>query len=152
MSWSLKLTNGDISYGTNGLSTVTGSNKLGQDMACAVLTPIGSDPTSPTYGSAIDGGLDQNGNALPSLIGSGNTGANQAFISAEIQRVLQNYQAAQLQRYQNDVAAYGRSTLSAGEALLSINQINTQPVDDQLIVTAVVTTGNGSLTVNTLLA
>lgn len=151
MSWSLKLTNGDISYGTNGLNQVTGAQKLGQDLGCAILTPLGFDPANPTYGSAIDGGIDQNGNVLTSLIGSANDDSNSTFISAEIQRVCQNYQADQLQRYKDDVASYGRSTLSAGEALLSINQITSTPVEDSLIVNVEVTTGNGQLTVNTLL-
>lgn len=144
MSWSLQLTNGDLAIGTNGLNTVTGASKLTQDLRCYLLTPTGTDPLHLTYGSIMDGGTDPSGNPVPGIIGQPNNNAAVTFIGGEVRRVCQAYQASQIARNATDVATYGKSTLTADEALLSVEGITIQQVTTQALVTATLQTGTGN--------
>ena len=146
MTWSLAIKNGDISYGQNGLNTVTGSDKLVQDLSCAILEPLGTDYSDPNFGSVIQGGVDADGIVYPGYIGAPNNPAMQSLIASEIQRICQNYQIEQIQRNQNDLSQYGVSTLSAGEALLNVTSVQVQQVNTMAYVIAELTTGGGSIT------
>lgn len=148
MSWSLAITNGDLSIGSNGLNVVTGGAKLTQDLACDILEPMGNDPLHPTFGSVIDGGTDVNGNAIPGVIGAANDPSAATFVGAEIQRICRAYQASQIARNQADVATYGKSTLTADEALLSINSITITQAQVAMMVACNLQTGVGSLPLN----
>jgi len=54
MSFDIKLTSGDIEYGSDGdLLQVAGRDKLEQDLAKIMLTRLGSDPGSSAYGTEI---------------------------------------------------------------------------------------------------
>lgn len=146
MTWSLAISNGDISYGQNGLNTVTGSDKLVQDLSCTILEPLGTDYSDPNFGSVIEGGVDADGIVYPGYIGAANNAAMQGLIASEIQRICQNYQIDQIQRNQNDLSSYGVSTLSAGEALLNVTSVQVNQVDTMAYVTVDLTTGTGSVT------
>ena len=148
MSWSLQIANGDLVIGSGGLNTVTGGAKLVQDLGCALLTPMGTDPMHPTYGSLIDGGVDATGKQVNGVIGSLNDDQNAAFVGAEVQRICRSYQASQIARNNADVATYGKSTLTADEALLGVESINVQQVEDQVLITATIQTGVGGLPVS----
>ena len=145
MSWSLQIANGDLSLGSSGLNTVTGSDKMVQDLSCALLEPMGNDPLHPTYGSLIDGGVDTAGNVNVGMIGQPNNDQNDTIIGAEIQRICRVYQANQIARNNADVAVYGKSTLTADEALLGVTGLNIQRAEDHVLITAVLQTGTGSL-------
>lgn len=144
MSWSLQIANGDLAFNGNDLSTVTGSDKLVQDLACCILEPMGTDDMHPSFGSLIDGGIDSSGNFNPGVIGAPNNAATAGLVDSEITRICNQYQASQQARYQSDLAAYGTSTLTASEVLLSIGGISNTVNQDQLEVTAVLQTGTGS--------
>ena len=64
MSFDLQLINGDLSLNTDGsIRTVTGTDKLKQDIVKIILTPIGSVIFHPWYGSSI---TDENiGEVIP---------------------------------------------------------------------------------------
>lgn len=145
MSWSLRVSNGDLSIGSGGLNTVTGSDKLVQDLSCALLEPMGNDSMHPTFGSLIDGGTDASGNISTGYIGQPNNDQNDALVASEVQRIARTYQASQIARNNSDVAVYGKSTLTADEALLGLSSLNVQRAQDQLLITAVLQTGAGSL-------
>lgn len=148
MSWSLAIVNGDLSYGQHGLNTVVGADKVVQDLECCILEPLGTDYSDPDFGSIIEGGIDSDGNIYMSLIGDTNDDTTAALIEVELQRIAQNYQAEQVERNQNDLSTYGVSTLSAGEALLSISNITTQQVGTMCYVTATLTTGTGTVNIS----
>lgn len=145
MSWSLQIQNGDLSLGSQGLNTVTGGPKLVQDLSCAILEPMGTDPLHPSYGSLIDGGTDSNGVTQTGVIGQLNDAQNAAFVQSEVTRICRNYQAAQIARNSADVATYGKSTLTASEALLHLLGVTMQQVQDQLLLTATIQTGTGTV-------
>jgi phage baseplate assembly protein W len=141
MSWSLQISGGDLSFGANGLNKVTSTQKLVQDLSCGLLTPYGSDDRHPTYGST-----------LSDNIGSINGTASATFVNAEISRVCQNYQRQQIARNNADISSYGRSTLSLGEALLSVDSIQTQTLETTMQVTVNMTTGQGSVSTTTMVS
>lgn len=145
MSWSLQIVNGDLSLGSNGLNTVAGTAKLAQDLRCALLEPQGNDVLHPNFGSTIDGGYDSNGNYVQGVIGGDNDQTAATYVGSEVQRICQEYQSQQIARNQSDVAIYGKSTLTADEALLAIMNITVDQVADQALVTANIQTGIGSL-------
>lgn len=148
MSWSLDITGGDISYGSTGLNTVTGSDKLVQDISGCILEPMGTDFQDPNFGSIIDGGVDGSGNVYQSLIGGPNDAYAGTLIQSEIQRVCQNYQTVQIARNQADVSTYGTSTLSPGEALLSVQSVDVTADQTTINVVVNLSTGEGPITLS----
>lgn len=145
MSWSFKIANGDLQIGGAGLNTVTGQAKLIQDLSCDFLQPMGSDTMHPDYGSTIDGGIDTDGTYVQSVIGQLNDQATASLVGAEVQRVVESYQQSQITRNSADVTTYGKSTLTADEALLALSGVTVQQSQDQALVTATIQTGSGSL-------
>lgn len=148
MSFSLQIQNGDLAISGNDYATVSGNQKLVQDLTCAIKTPMGTDDANPNYGSLIDGGVTSDGIYHESLIGGDNDNSTAAFVEAEISRVAQNYQAQQLARNQSDGIQYGKTTLTPDEILVNLGGLNTQSVEDSMLVTAVLQTGSSNVTIN----
>src|SRR5437868_3509816 len=115
MSWSLRVSNGDLVLEGGKLGTVTGSAKLLQDFRHYLLERMGDDPLHPSYGSLIDGGRLTNGQIVPSPIGGVNWKMITLELESEIRRIAAAYQNMQLQRAKNDSTYYGKSTLTAAE-------------------------------------
>lgn len=147
MSWSLQLRNSDLALGGTQLAQVTDFQKLVQDLRCALLEHRGSDDMHPTYGSIIDGGFDQNGIEVISLIGTNDFQYAIHLIESEIKRVAAYHQASQVQRSKNDRLTYGESTLTPSELLVSIKNINFAQAQDKLVVNVVLQTAAGTTNV-----
>lgn len=145
MSWSLQITNGDLGFSSGQMSTVIGGAKLVQDLACDVLEPMGSDPMHPSFGSTIDGGTEPDGTVAEGMIGDPNDNLAASFIYAEIQRICLDYQQRQTARNAADIATYGKSTLTAEEALLSVRNVTINQIADHLLVSCTLQTGSGGL-------
>lgn len=145
MSFSLKIQNGDIAISGTSLATVEGANKLQQDLACAILTPMGSEENNPEYGSTIDGG-EINGEYIEGVIGSSNWEAVISEVQAEIQKICNNYQRQQIARNERDIATYGKTTLIPGELLVSVAGIQCLQVEGNLLVKITLQTGNETTT------
>lgn len=146
MSWSFQLKNGDLNFaGPGGFATVTGQQKLVQDLKDWLLEPRGSDPFHPDYGSILDGGIASDGTVIEGSIGSVITSESLLTIESEIRRVLGAYQQVQIQRLQRESALYnGLNTFSAGEILSSIDDVQVIQVGDTILVTVFITTGDGN--------
>jgi hypothetical protein len=143
MSWSLELRNGDLALSGTRLGQATGAQKLVQDLRCAILEPRGHDDMHPTFGSTIDGGLDEYGREIESVIGASDWEFVAARVQNEIRRIGQEYQRQQVTRSKNDRYKYGESTLTPGEMLLGLGGIVLLQVQDALVVQVTLTTGNG---------
>ena len=143
MSWSLRLQNGDLSTEGTKLGQVSGGQKLIQDLKCALLERRGLDDMHPSYGSLIDGGRDEFGREVPSLIGSVDWERAGIRVEGEIRRIATEYQARQVRRAENDRYRYGESTLSNSELLLSIQQISMTQAQDKLMVRVLLDTATG---------
>lgn len=124
MSWSLQVHNGDLALGGAQFATVTGSDKLVQDLRCYILESMGTDDMHPDYGSIIDGGIDSDGTVYASIIGETNPSQTEMFLRTEFSRIIREYQDMQLSRAKADRITYGRVTLTKGEVLYSVTNIS----------------------------
>jgi hypothetical protein len=145
MSWSLRIRNGDLVIDGAKLGQVAGPSKLVQDLRCALLEQKGNDNLHPEFGSLIDGGIDENGNIAPSIVGESNWDLIALRIQSEIHSVAKAHQQRQLQRAAQDRSVYGDSTLSANEILLSVTNIEMFHAQDTLLVRIHLSTGTSQV-------
>lgn len=146
MTWSFQIYNGDLNFaGPGGFATVTGQQKLVQDVKNWLLEPRGTDPFHPDFGSILDGGLASDGSAIEGSIGSLITSEALLVVESEIRRVLNAYQQQQVARLSREAPLYGGlNTFSAGEILASVDDVQVVQVGDTVLVTCYITTGDGS--------
>lgn len=143
MSWSLQLRNGDLTIGGASLGTVNNQAKLVQDLRCAILERMGTDPDHPWFGSLIDGGR-LNGVEQESLIGTSNWNLAALSIEAEIRRIVSQYQTQQINRTQADRTTYGKPTLTPQELLMSVANVEFFQAQDNLLCRVTLVTGTGT--------
>ena len=143
MTWSLRIQNGDLALGNASYGTVTGSQKLIQDLRSYLLESIGTDTAHPEYGSTLNGGRLSDGTMVPGPIGQMNTSLVEAEVTSEIQRIVNQFQSEQLERARSDRQVYGKTTMTKGEVLLGINSIDLSHDQDTLNVRLSLKTGNG---------
>ena len=144
MSFSLKLEHGDLALSNNSYATVTGSDKLQQDLVCAILTPLGFDELHPEFGSTlIENLLDAN---EPGILGTRNFSQAASLVHAEIARICKNYQAQQVHRAEEDATRFGRQTLEPHEILVALKGIDFTQAEDKLICVVKLEIGNETVT------
>jgi hypothetical protein len=144
MSWSLQIANGDLVLNGTSLATVTDGAKLVQDLTCDLLEPMGTDDAHPTFGSLIDGGI-QNGVYQPGVIGEQNNDQAATFVQSEVSRVCSDYQKSQIARNNSDASTYGKPTITPGETLIQVENISIQESQDQMLVGVTLRTGAGTI-------
>lgn len=146
MTWSFHLKNGDLNFaGPGGFATVTGQQKLIQDIKDWLLEPRGTDPMHPDYGSTLNGGVMPDGTLVDSVVGQPITGETLLDIESEVRRVLAAYQQQQQSRLTDEAAKYaGKNTFSAGEILAQVLAVNLQQQADTVFVQIVLQTADGS--------
>lgn len=133
MSWSLRLTNGDLNLDSGSYAVVTGPEKLVQDLRCWVLEPQGTDVMHPTYGSIME-----------DVLGNLFTPEQIMNIEAEIRRIVMAYSAQQQDRRSRDMVVYGgKNTMAPGEICTGISKIIILPDGDTAAVWVYLTTANG---------
>lgn len=145
MSWSLLIANGDIAFNGRDMTQVEGAQKVVQDLACCILEPMGTDDMHPYFGSLIDGGTAPDGTFNSGVIGEPNNNFTATYVGVEIERICHQYQAQQKDRYTADVAVYGRSTITASEALLNVQTVVATSAQDHLLIHATLDTGSGEV-------
>lgn len=131
MSQSFQLQNGDLVV-TSGraFQVIKNRDKLVQDLRLWILEQFGQDPSTPEYGSLLD-----------SYIGSPISQGAINQIQAEILRVLQQYQAMQVDNMQNETIQYaGSTTLDPSEVVTGISGLTIQSVGSMILVSVTVTT------------
>lgn len=145
MTWSFHTKNGDLNFaGPGGFATVTGQQKLIQDLKNWLLEPRGTDPIHPDYGAILDGGTLPDGSYADSIIGGELSGEALVLIESEVRRVLGAYQQQQLDRLTREMALYGgKNTFSMGEILVGVTGVALQQVSDAVLVTCTIQTGDG---------
>jgi len=108
MTWSLKISNGDLAKGyNNNLEIVRGSEKVVQDLMGWIRHPIGTDPLNPQLGSLIEYGeqgktymVNNSMVVLPDEY--------EELVVSEINRLIRHYQSVQNVRVQQEVFKFGR--------------------------------------------
>lgn len=139
MSWSLKISNGDLVIGQGQLDTVIRDGKLVQDFRHFLLTRLGSDPLYPWYGSSIDGS-----DTVESPIATTDWAFARVQIESEIRRCAAQYQRLQFDRAKSDRLRYNKSTLTAAEILAAITDITFNQEADALTVKIFIVTATDS--------
>lgn len=147
MSFSLRIRNGDLALGGTSLDTVEGGEKLVQDLSCALLTPLGSYEAHPQFGSALDGGITNDG-YTEGVFGERDWRKAATIVQAEIQRICTDYQAQQVNRNAADATNYGRPTLTPEETLLSVGGMKFVQAQDRLLATVNLNIGTGTVQLN----
>lgn len=142
MSFSLRLRHGDLALEGNSFGSVSGGQKLVQDLRCALLTPLGFNEDYPEYGSVLDG-EQENG-----IIGEINSRMAATRVQAEIGRVCEQYQRQQISRNQADANRFGRPTITPDETLLSVKSIHITPIESKIVAVVTLQTGGGHIKVN----
>ena len=132
MTWSLQVANGDLVKGKgNALQQIRGPEKVAQDVRASITEPYGSDPLNPTFGTFID--LPQ-GNFVEFQDNDDMVFSTEDYptlIIDEVNRILENYQAAQLLRLKAEIDFYnGKHTFDENELVDSWEVSAEQVADD----------------------
>jgi hypothetical protein len=154
MTWSFAIKNGDLSLsGPGGLASVSGSNKLIQDLRHWLLEPRGTDPMHAGYGSTLDGGTLEDGTRVGSSIGGLFVAEDLIAIEAEVRRVLAAYMQVQADRLSREQTSFGgRNTFSQGEILRTVNDVQVRQLADVALVNIDISTADGSRVTMTAVA
>lgn len=145
MTYSLNVKGGDLSLGgPGGLSVVTGTDKLIQDLKCWLLEPMGTDPIHPDYGSILDGGSLPGSGRMAGLIGTEIDSTSILKVEAEVRRILTAYQQQQIDRIRIERTIYnGKNTYNFGEILYSVDSVSARQFKDTIIVNVSIRTASG---------
>lgn len=143
MSWSLQLRAGDFAIDGSSFSVVTGSNKLVQDIRCAILEHMGTDEDHPWFGSLIDGGR-LNGVEQESIIATDDWNSAILAVEGEIRRIVDQYQKQQITRSEQDKTTYGKPTLTPAELLMGVSNLEFFQAQDNLLCRVTLITGANS--------
>jgi hypothetical protein len=140
MSTSLALQNGDLAINGRTYATVSGKDKLFQDLRCELLEPLGSDPATPGFGTSLNG-IISGTTEIPGVIGGYTTASLILDLKAEFADLLERHQTLQLQTIQDDMVAYNnQTTLDPDEVIQSIDSIDAITSGDTIIVRITLTT------------
>lgn len=128
MSYSLKVTSGDLSITGSHIDIVQGVNKLTQDIDLWLREAYQIDRFHLSWGSILD-----------SFIGGVVDKNTQVEVQAEVLRVMQNYQNLQLTRFKANPQKF-----SPDELLQEITGVQIRIAYDTVIVSLSFTTGAGN--------
>jgi hypothetical protein len=141
MSWSLQLRGGDLVIGGASFGVATQQQKLVQDLRCAILERMGTDEDHPWFGSLIDGGR-LNGVEQESIIATDDWNMAVLTVEGEIRRIVDAYQKQQIIRSEQDRSTYGKPTLTPGELLMGVSNIEFFQAQDNLLCRVTLVTGS----------
>lgn len=128
MSFSLKITNGDLDLSSNTMGVVQGVDKLTQDLSLWLREQYGIDRFHPDYGSALDG-----------FIGGTISIATQHEIQVEVLRILSIYQQVQTIALQKNPSKF-----ALDEILSTVTSVDCQAGYDSVYVTVRFVTALGT--------
>ncbi len=139
MSWSLKISHGDLAVDSGHLAIVENEAKLVQDLRHALLEKLGSDYFHPAYGSILDSAPEQGG-----ILGSQAEQVLSKF-TLELNRIVRDYQQLQLNRARYDKLTYGKASLKRAEILVSANVAQAIQNEDTLDIVVSLRTAKSDL-------
>lgn len=145
MSTSFSITNGDLSIGPGRkFDTVSGKQKLQQDLKLWVLERIGMDPMLPTYGSIFDGGII-NGVVTDSFVGEIASVEARNNLRIATLDLLNKYQSMQFDKMRSETLLYnGNNTLDADEVIDQVVSVNVVQIATTILIQVILTTLGGS--------
>jgi phage baseplate assembly protein W len=128
-----QLQNGDFVLFNGSFATVTGPQKIQQDVMVAVQTPYGSNRFHPRYGSLFS-----------SYVGSPTSASTSSMIQTELVRIVQNYQRVQLGQLKQATLNGNTSPFAQNDLVSSIGSIGVTQTHDSFQVNASVNTAAGN--------
>lgn len=132
------LAGGDLVVSSGSYLTLSGADKVRQDLGLAMREHYGADPFHPTWGSVID-----------QFVGEPLTSLNEQKVVAEVSRVLRNYITSQASQINAAANGGGRSALNTADVVSSVTSIKASSDGDRLAVAARLTTMAGEqITIN----
>lgn len=146
MSYSLQVRSGDLNPSGGQVATVSGVQKLVQDLRCMLLEPRGTDPLHPEYGSLLNGGIDEIGRTQPGVIGTTISSETMLGIESEIRRVVNQHMIDQQSQLFDEVNSYnGQTTLSNDEIIAAIDGIDATSIGDVVVVSVKLRTADNTI-------
>lgn len=134
----LAVVDGDLVLSGGSFLTLSGAPRIKQDLNFALHDEYGSDPNHPYWGSILDRYIGQP--ITPSL---------QQQVTAEVQRVLNNYIAVQADQVNSAVINDVRGTLNTSDVVRSVTSIDvTVSMDSISVSVELQTMARESLTVS----
>ena len=128
----LALSGGDLTLGSGGLQMISGSAKIRQDLALALVEEYGSDPYNPEWGSV-----------LPQYVGTPVDADTQLLVQSEVNRILQQYITNQ-QAMLNAAAVNGQATtLTTADVVQSVDSVSVDLFYDTAKISISLTTMAG---------
>lgn len=128
----LALQSGDLVVGSDGHKTITGSQRIRQDLALALGEAYGNDRFHPTWGST-----------LPNYIGRPMSSDSEMLVRSEVARVVQGYIDTQRAEVLNDNLTGRRSRFTTADVVSRLNAISTVLRYDTIKVKISLTTKSG---------
>lgn len=136
--FTLAIRDGDLAIGPQGFASVTGTQKIQQDLFVATAEPYGSDPYHPGWGSL-----------LQNYIGTPINDTTETLVTSEISRVVNNYMLVQQDQLQTAVNAGNANQYSSDEIISGVNSISVTQSTTSINVDVEVNTQNGIVNVTT---
>ncbi len=124
---------GDLILMQGSFATLSGRQKIQQDLAIANITPYGSNRFHPRFGSV-----------LPSYIGQPIGATTKQLIYSEVNRVINNYNSVQLAKVKSFIQQGLQSPYGQDDLIQTINTIDVQQSYDTFYVTVNCTTMAGT--------
>lgn len=136
--YDLKIVDGDISLNGDGsVKTVSGADRIIQELSCWLLEPIGTDRMYSAFGSILN-----------DSIGGTVSSTTKTDVKAEVTRVVNNYvtyQRKQYQEYVNGVNGNIVNVWGAGDLIKSVVSIDVSAVADTVRVVVRLKLSDGSV-------
>lgn len=129
----LALENGDLVATPTGHATVSGADRIKQDLSLALSEPYGDDRFHPQWGST-----------LPRYVGMQINPETQLMVQAEVTRVVQGYIAAQRADILLDATAQRRSRYSTADVIQSLTDVSALQYLDSIRVSIMLATATGA--------
>lgn len=117
----LALQGGDLVVGPEGHKTITGSQRIRQDLALALGENYGNDRFHPAWGST-----------LPLYVGRPINDDANMLVRSEIARVVQSYIDTQRTEVLNDTLNGRRSRFTTADVVSKLNSISTSILYDTI--------------------
>lgn len=128
----LLLSNGDIVVGQQGLVTVSGQEKVVQDMVVATKEPYGSNPFHPGWGSYMQSFVGQDAQTAPALA------------QTEVVRLVNNYMTVQSYIHQQAIANGGKSPYTNDDWVTGLVDMTVSQDTESLTISATLGTAAGA--------
>jgi len=128
----LRLSGGDLVLGPGGFETLTGPERIMQDLRVALSEPLGVDRFHPGWGSRVD-----------DFVGMPLDQATAFDLEQEVNRVIGNYMAVQAEKAARDALRDDTRRYTTSDLVSHVSDVEVAYQKDQARVTITIVTVSG---------